>query len=242
MSSPRIYVGTSGFSYKHWKGVFYPEDITQKEWFNYYQEKFSTVELNTTFYHLPKKQIVEKWRDESPRGFTFSLKGSRYITHMKRLKDPKEPLAKFYNAIDPLLEKTGTVLFQMPERAKKNISRLENFLNELEKYNTQNVFELRHSSWWDGEVFDLLRRYNSCFCWYSMPGSVPPEEVTADFLYVRMHGSTRLYKSKYRSSTLEKLAKKIYKLDVDRAYIYFNNDSGGHAAQNALELKEVINE
>ncbi|MGM0568537.1 MAG: DUF72 domain-containing protein, partial [Elusimicrobiota bacterium] len=234
-------VGTSGFSYRHWKEVFYPRDISQKQWFEYYLKYFDTVELNTTFYHLPKEKTVLNWKKEASEDFVFSLKASRYISHIKRLKDSRQPLNKFYKSIHPLGKKSGPVLFQLPARAKKNIERLKTFLKNLRLFPGRKVVELRHPSWWDDEVFNLLEEERVCFCWFSMPGENPPEICTSDFLYIRMHGKKELYKSPYSEKKLEKLAKKIYKVDVNKAYIYFNNDYNGNAVRNALKLKEVLN-
>jgi len=234
-----IYIGTSGFQYKHWKGKFYPEDIPQKRWFEYYQRYFNTVELNTTFYHLPKESTVKSWNERTSKDFIFALKASRYITHVKRLKDPVEPVRNFYNAVGPVRDKTGAVLFQMPASAKKNMERLENFVTVLSRYKGLKALELRNPAWWDDEVFELLKQKNIAFCWYSMPGEIPPEEITADFLYIRMHGAGKLYQSRYPDSELEKLAKKIYKINIKKIFVYFNNDAGAFAVENAKKLKEV---
>ncbi|MFW6172299.1 MAG: DUF72 domain-containing protein [Elusimicrobiota bacterium] len=237
----RYFIGTSGFQYGHWKDNFYPSDVPKRKWFEYYRNYFDTVELNTTFYHLPKQKTVESWSDRAGKNFVFALKASRYITHVKRLKDPKDPLKNFFDAVEPVKGKTGPVLFQLPGRAKKNFKRLENFLDALDGYNVSKVFELRNPTWWDEEVYDLLNKHNVCLCWYSMPDNNPPEVLTADFLYIRMHGAESLYQSSYSDKELEKLAKKIYKVNVSKVFVYFNNDNKGYAVKNALKLKEVLN-
>jgi uncharacterized protein YecE (DUF72 family) len=212
-----------------------------KDWFGYYQQYFDTVELNNTFYHLPREKTVEGWKSRSGENFVFSLKASRYITHIKLLKDPREPLDKFFSAMEPVLSRTGAVLFQVPLRFKVNEERLTGFLEILKGYGCLKVFEFRHSSWWNERVYEILKKYNACFCWFSLPGAAPPYEVTSDSLYVRMHGSSDLYKSRYSDAELENLAEKTYNLKLSNTYIYFNNDYNGHAVKDALRLKEVLN-
>jgi uncharacterized protein YecE (DUF72 family) len=236
----KVRIGTSGFYYEHWLDKFYPSDLNKKDWFDHYQKFFDTVELNNTFYHLPKPATVKNWNDEAKKDFVFSVKASRYITHIKLLKDPVEPLKKFFTAMKPLEAKTGPVLFQLPGRFKKDIERLRNFLVSIRKYKIRPVFEFRNTDWWDDEVFELLRDEGACFCWYDMEGQKTPEATTTDFLYVRMHGGRAMYQSKYTTGELEKLAKKIYKSKIKDIYIYFNNDYNAYAVENALKLKEVF--
>jgi uncharacterized protein YecE (DUF72 family) len=241
VAKKNVKIGTSGFYYDHWTGRFYPEELNKKDWFGYYQKYFDTVELNNTFYHLPKESTVKGWNDNSGKDFIFSVKASRFITHIKLLKEPSEPLERFFKIMSPLKAKTGPVLFQLPGRFKKNTDRLKDFLNSLAKYDVLKVFEFRNPTWWDDDVYEILRTNNACFCWYSMPGDIPPEIVTTDFLYIRMHGGSQLYGSRYSDGELEKIAKKIYKRNIKNIYVYFNNDYNAYAVENALKLREVLN-
>ncbi len=236
------YVGTSGFSYKHWRGSFYPEDLAQSKWFRYYCDNFSTVELNVTFYRLPKKETFMKWHSETPEDFKFSLKGSRFITHIKRLKDPVDPLKTFMGAIRPLGPKIGVVLWQLPPNFKKDTDRLKDFLKALRRYRRRAVLEFRHETWIDEKVFGLLKDEGIGLCMADWPPYVNNLPITSDYVYIRRHGKGGNYDTLYTRSELNNDAKRIrYHLKRKKdVFIYFNNDAFGYAAQNALELKEIL--
>ena len=235
----KAFIGTSGFSYKHWgNGVFYPQGFPPREWFNFYASQFDTVEINSTFYRLPKIEVFEGWYKKAPKDFVFVLKGSRFISHVKKFKDPKEPWEVFYQRAKTLKEKLGPILFQTPPSWKRNVKRLEGFL-EIVPGTVRFAFEFRHPSWFDEEVYGVLKRFNACLCFVSSPDWPTAEILTADFVYVRFHGEEKLYASNYSDEKLKKWAEKFKKWlkkgkDV---YAYFNNDALGYAPQNARTLR-----
>jgi uncharacterized protein YecE (DUF72 family) len=239
---PDVLVGTSGFSYRHWRGTFYPEGLAQKNWLGYYCERFPTVELNVTFYRLPKEEAFRKWRSETPERFLFALKGSRFITHIKRLKDPADPLKTFMDRIRPLGPKIGMLLWQLPPNFKRDTERLKGFLKALRRYRRRNVVEFRNESWLEGEVFDLLKDEGVGLCMADWPPFVDELPITADFTYIRRHGHGGSYDTKYSVKELRNDARRIrkYLRRNKDTYIYFNNDAEGYAPQNALELKKIL--
>ena len=239
-----IYIGCSGFSYKHWKERFYPSKIPQRQWFEYYCTKFNTVELNSTFYRLPNEKTVLSWYNRSPENFAFSVKASRFITHIKRLKDCKVELENFFEVISPLDKKLKVILWQLPPSFKVNIEVFNNFLNMLTKYNNiKYVFEFRHKSWLTEDIYSLCNKFNICICIADYPEFLKNPPITANFLYVRRHGKGGRYNTLYTRQELEDLSKfiKDNKDSISEAYIYFNNDFNAYAPQNAQELIEIIN-
>jgi uncharacterized protein YecE (DUF72 family) len=239
--APKYYIGTSGWVYPHWRDVFYPPKLPQSKWLGFYTQHFSTVELNNSFYRLPSEQAFSNWRDTSPEGFVYAVKVSRFITHIKRLKDVAEPVETFLGRARHLKEKLGPLLYQLPPNMHRNDDRLDSFLSLLPK-GLRHVVEFRHESWLDEEVFDILRRHNVGLCVFDMPGLPCPLGATADFAYIRFHGSTGLYWSCYSDEELEDWAQKISKLaqGLDAVYIYFNNDAEGFAIKNAKTLAEKL--
>jgi uncharacterized protein YecE (DUF72 family) len=237
-----IWIGCSGFSYKHWKKVFYPEDMPEKKWLQFYSSVFATVELNVTFYHLPSQAAFASWHRDTPPGFGFAVKGSRYITHVKRLVDPREALAKFFEAASLLEEKIKVVLWQFPPQYKINLDRLSSFLGLLKQYPLRHVFEFRHESWIVPSLFDLCREHNAGLCMADSPEFIDDLPVTADFVYIRRHGHGARYAGRYSKAQLEKDASRIRKHhDAGRdVFIYFNNDAHGYAPLNAGELGNIM--
>ena len=237
----QFYVGTSGWHYDHWRERFYPKEIPKAKWLDFYARSFNTVELNNSFYHLPTEKAFENWRDSAPANFAFAVKVSRLITHMKKLRNTDEPLSNFFERAYLLNEKLGPLLYQLPPNLKRDDSRLKNFIASLPK-DRRHVFEFRHHSWFDANVLDLLRYHNIGFCIFDMPDFTTPHEVTADFLYIRFHGSNAMYGSCYSDSELEDWAQKIRELtqNVSITYIYFNNDAEGFAVRNALALEQML--
>jgi len=237
-----INIGTSGWNYKHWRGRFYPEDLPQKEWLNFYIKKFKTVELNNSFYRLPSKEVFKKWKNSVPDDFIFSVKGNRYITHMKKLNDPKNTLKDFIGNIKGLGNKTGPILFQLPPGWELNIERFSEFLKSLPKQ-FKFTFEFRNSSWWQPEVYRLLKQHNAAFCMYELGGVLSPKEITADFIYLRLHGPGNKYQGDYDHNTMSKWADlfTLWKSKVKEIYCYFDNDQNAYAVKNALELLEIVN-
>ncbi len=200
-NSKTIHIGTSGWNYQHWSGPFYPKDLSQKEWLKFYADRFHTVEINNSFYQLPEKSTFENWRDTVPKNFIFSVKASRYITHMKKLKEPKDALKKFMNNVEALGDKLGPILFQLPPRWKFNYERLESFLNMLPE-GFQYTFEFRDSSWWNENVYAALEEHKASFCIFQLAGDLTPKKVTADFVYIRLHGPGEAYQGNYDAQTL----------------------------------------
>ena len=183
----KIHIGTSGWHYSHWKGPFYPKKISEKQFLPFYLEHFSTVEINRTFYGLPEKKVFERYSKMVPRSFIFSVKGSRFITHVKKLKDPKLPLKRFFSRVKGLKNQFGPILFQLPRGWKVNLERLHIFLKSLPK-GYRYTFEFRDPSWLCEEVYALLRKYKACLCIYEYDGFLSPQIVTTNFIYVRLHG------------------------------------------------------
>ena len=238
----RLSIGCSGFSYRHWRGNFYPEEITQKEWFAYYRSKFSTVELNVTFYRTPSAETFKHWHDESEDNFTFAVKGSRYITHVKRLTDIETPLSRFFTPAMELKEKMAVVLWQFPPQFKYNPERLEYFLKELEPFEVRHTLEFRNESWLTPEVTEMCKARSVSLCMADWPPFIDETPITADHVYIRRHGMQGSYNGEYSTEQLKKDAARITdylekKLDV---FIYFNNDIGGAAPRNAMELSRML--
>jgi uncharacterized protein YecE (DUF72 family) len=237
-----IYIGTSGYNYKHWKERFYPKEIPVKQWMEYYSKHFKTVEINATFYGHFKKTVFENWANRTPKDFVFTLKGPRYITHVKRLVDPKESIDYFLNEAVGLEEKLSLILWQFPPSFKlidENYERLENFLSMLPKINQ--ALEFRHKTWFDDKVFRLMDQKGVGFVINDSSRFPAQEIVTGNIAYVRFHGPTSLYSSEYSKEQLKEWSKKIKKYAKDReVYCYFNNDNNAYAIKNAKELRTML--
>lgn len=239
---PRQYfIGCSGYYYKDWSGKFYPENLPQKEWLAYYAKTFRTVELNNSFYRMPKENAMHGWYNKAPQDFLFTMKGSRYISHMKKLRDTGESVRRLYHMADLLKEKFACTLWQLPKNLHKDAGRLEQFCRQL-KPEYQNVIEFRHSSWWeDEEVRHIMKKHNVAFCIISAPGGLPANVVeTADFAYMRFHGTRHWYNHHYSMSELKNWAEKIRNLKAGKVYVYFNNDMFANAPKNAQELAALL--
>ncbi len=234
-----VYIGTAGWNYKHWQGPYYPRTIPQRQWLEYYGSDFNTVEINNSFYNLPALKTLRQWKQETPKQFVFSIKASRYITHMKKLHNPRQSLNRFLQRIDALGNQLGPILFQLPPRWHKDIERLESFIRLLpRKY--QYSMEFRDTSWWDDDIYELLRQNNIAWCQYELAGIKTPRIITADFAYVRLHGPEHTpYTGSYHGNTLhawERYFKKI-RNKMHAIYCYFDNDEKGYAVKNAKQLK-----
>ncbi len=240
----RYWVGTSGWVYPHWRGTFYPADLAGSRWLDFYTGRFPTVEINATFYRLPQEKTFAGWGRKVPEGFRFAVKASRFITHVKRLKDCREPVETFLGRARAMDESLGPVLYQMPPSFRRNEDSeavLVDFLSLLPR-DLRHVFEFRHDSWFNAEVFAVLRLHNVGFCAYHMVDKETPVEATTDFAYVRFHGSSSLYGGCYQEAELHQWAERIRDLpeDVRDVYVYFNNDAHGFAVQNARELAGLL--
>ncbi len=237
----KLYIGTSGWQYRHWRGTFYPDDIKVKDHFNYYRQHFDTVEINASFYRIPEKETFAKWRDKVDDNFTYVVKASRYITHYNKLKDTGETLDNFLTNTSELKEKLGPILFQLPPGWPVDTERLAEFLKLLPK-DLRYVFEFRNKTWYTDEVDDLLRQYNCAFCIYQLAGHLSPIKVTADFVYIRLHGPKGKYQGSYSEETLNEWATRCrqWLSDNKDVYVYFDNDEKGYAAFNAYRLKQLL--
>jgi uncharacterized protein YecE (DUF72 family) len=238
---PKYYVGTSGWHYDHWRERFYPQGLSKPKWLEFYGSYFGTVELNNSFYRLPSEKAFTTWHDSSPRKFIFAVKVSRFITHIKKLRNTEEAANNFLERAQLLREKLGPLLYQLPPNMKRNDEVLEAFLITLPK-GLEHVFEFRNPSWLDDKVFDMLHRYNVGFCIFDMPDFTTPIIATTAFAYMRFHGSTWMYGGCYSDEELQRWAQKIANLSrgLNAAYIYFNNDAEAFAVRNALILKQYL--
>lgn len=239
---PSLNIGCSGFFYDHWKGVFYPENLSKKRWFEYYCTKFPTIELNVTFYRLPDKETFTKWYKETPPGFVISLKGSRFITHIKKLKASAEPVDVFFSRALALKEKLGVILWQLPPGLKADPVRLSEFIGLLKPYRARNAFEFREGTWISKKVISLLEKENIGLCMADWPDFLHDLPVTSNFVYIRRHGKGGGYDTFYKTEELKADAVRIRKYLKQRKdiYLYFNNDALGYAPQNALELTRML--
>jgi len=236
-----IRIGTSGWHYDHWVGEVYPEGLDESDMLAYYRDLFDTVEINSSFYGMPSEKTLAGWRDSVPNGFIFATKASRYITHMKKLRDPDGPVGRFMERADVLDFRLGPVLFQLPPRWRCNPRRLSDFLDVLpEGY--RYAMEFRDDSWFCDDVYDLLSRCGVAFCIYHLAGRQSPKEVTADFVYIRLHGPGEAYQGSYSHRDLQGWAGAIsewVRLERD-VYCYFDNDQRGYAAGDAMRLKNML--
>jgi uncharacterized protein YecE (DUF72 family) len=209
----------------------------------WYRERFDTVELNNSFYHLPSESALRAWYESTPAGFLFAVKGSRFITHMKKLKDPQLALERFFARAELLREKMGPVLFQLPPNFEKNVERLDAFLEALPEYHRY-AFEFRNPSWNDSEVLELLRKHRAAYCPFHLAGYQSPVEITTDITYIRLHGPGGKYQGSYDEKTLKEWAGRItgWRRQLRCVYVYFDNDDSGFAAHNALRLRELVKE
>ena len=234
-------IGCSGFLYNHWRGRFYPETLSRRYWLEYYSRQFPTIELNVTFYRLPDRETFAKWYVNTPDHFSFSLKGSRFITHVKKLKDCTEPLEALFSRISVLKEKLGVILWQLPPNFSIDIERLKEFLEALRPYAVRNSFEFRNKTWIHKKVISLLEQENAAFCIADHPEYLRKLPLTADFVYMRRHGrDAKDGKSEtlYQTEMLKKDAKLVtsYVRKKKDVFLYFNNDAKGYAPENAAEL------
>jgi uncharacterized protein YecE (DUF72 family) len=242
----RCWIGTSGWNYAHWSGVFYPAGMKPGGWFQYYARFFDTVEINNTFYRLPNPEVFVRWGKNAPTGFRFSLKASRFITHVKRLLEPERSAGEFLRRSAGMQRTLGPILFQMPPSGRANPARLQHFLEYLTRQKAlptpQVVFEFREPSWLSPDVLGVLEKFNVALCladWRDVSVEGP---ITADFVYVRRHGAGSLYAGSYSRPSLRREAERIreWLAEGRSVYVYFNNDANANAVANALTLKELL--
>lgn len=234
-----FYVGTSGWQYSHWRGVFYPEDLKSQDWLRFYTEHLNTLELNVTFYRQVRQSTFQKWYEATPPAFVFSVKMSRFITHIKRLRVEAESVERFCADVRVLKEKLGVILIQLPPSLKFDSTLMADFFALLDpalKY----TIEARNKTFISDDFFAMLTDRNIAWCIAESAGRYPySEAVTASFVYLRLHGRTELYASNYSDDELTVMAGKIRGWDRD-TYVYFDNDFGGYAVRNALTLKHLL--
>jgi uncharacterized protein YecE (DUF72 family) len=241
VKSRNIYIGTSGWHYKHWKPQFYPPEVSNARQFEHYANVFDTVEINNSFYRLPPPQVFADWYKSAPANFIFAVKAPRFFTHMKKLIPETDGMARFFDYAGHLKEKLGPVLFQLPPRWKINTERLRLFLTQLPK-GLRFAMEFRNVTWYSEEVYEMLKEFNVAFCIYELDGHISPLIVTADFTYIRLHGPGAKYQGSYTDKILAQWATRIRKWVRARkdVYVYFDNDQEAFAVFNAVTLHDML--
>lgn len=234
-----IRTGTSGWYYDGWAGEFYPEDLPRGKWLEFYGEHFDAVEVNASFYRLPTRKMLESWKRRTGDDFVFVFKGSRLVTHRKRLKDVRGPLSRFHDRISLLKDRIGAVLWQAPGGMEKDLDRLEGFLDLLDR-DYRHVMEFREESWFDEATYKLLREKDVSFCIVSCPDLPSVTEVTAEPAYLRFHGRDSWYSHDYSDQELGGWAGRIKLLGAEDTYCFFNNDQGAYAPRNCLSLRRML--
>lgn len=240
----KLYIGTSGWSYPHWKNCFYA-GVPKKNWLRYYAEKFTSVEVNATFYRLQNSNTFKRWYSETPDSFTFAVKANRFLTHNKKLKAPIQSIQIEKEHASYLKNKLAVVLWQLPNSLKKDLPRLKSFLNALALWNeVRHTLEFRHPSWFDDETSDCLADYRVAVCISDSSDWPLWEHVTTDLVYIRLHGKTVAYSSPYSSTELAHWAERIscWLSEKRKVHIYFDNDTNCHATRNAMELKSMLHD
>lgn len=237
----QIRIGTSGWHYKHWVGNFYPSRLPGSRMLAHYLQHFDTVEINNTFYKLPAQPSLLAWRDSTPPEFRFTVKGSRFLTHMKKLHNPQDGLNRFLEAVDVLAPKLDAILFQLPPNWEINLDRLSGFLALLPRH-YRYAFEFRNPTWDTAETYALLARHNAAYCIFDLAGYLSPLQITADFSYIRLHGPGGKYQGSYTDAALQEWAVRItdWSKRLAAIYVYFDNDDSGYAPRDADRLKTFI--
>jgi uncharacterized protein YecE (DUF72 family) len=230
-----IRVGTSGWQYDDWRSRFYPADLPRSGWLRWYAERFSSVEVNNTFYRLPGRSTFERWRDETPEGFVIAVKASRYLTHLRRLREPQEPLRRLLGAAAGLGSRLGPVLFQLPPRFPAQPDRLAELLRHLPA-DVRAAFEFRDPSWDTDEIHEMIRDAGAALVVADRPGWRLPDRLVGEWAYVRFHQGRKLSPG-YPRDKLRRWADRLMDLGVTDGYVYFNNDPGGAAIRDASRFR-----
>lgn len=243
----KILIGTSGWQYKQWNKVFYPTEITGQQQLEYFAKSFDTVEVNSSFYRLPRSQSAENWYHATPSYFRFAVKMNNYFTHSKKLitdDNSRKLLKNFSKLIEPLDNKLAAILVQLPPGFSANFKRLDDVARELPKYFKSSpdfAYEFRHASWFKPEMYKILKKYHACLVTATWPGKFRiPQEVTGEVVYIRYHATPE--KPDYSKAELREWAAWLKTVKPKRAYIYFNNDFEGWAIINARQLKQYLGE
>jgi uncharacterized protein YecE (DUF72 family) len=238
----KIHIGTSGWRYEHWRGPFYPEYLSTDAMLAYYSQHLPTVEINSSFYQIPHKDTLLKWRDTCPSDFNFTVKAHRYSTQMGKSKNSSEKLSLLFERIKVIEYKLGPILFQLSPRWRFSINWLNEFLEQLpDAY--RYVFEFRDPSWYNSRTYEALSRHRASFCIYDLAGHQSPKEITADFVYTRLQGPQEAHKGEYDASALLDWVGAFYSWahQGKEIFCYFDNDEAGYAVNNALKLHKIIN-
>ena len=243
-SAPRV--GCSGWNYASWRGRFYPKGLPARQWLPDYSGQFDTVEVNNTFYRLPERSTFASWSEQVPPGFLVAVKASRYLTHMKRLLDPGEPLSRLLSRVTALGSHVGPILYQLPPTLAIDLPRLESFLRGLprtaERRRLRHVIEFRHPSWYVSETYALLTRWRAALCLHDKYGSAIAEPFVGPFVYVRFHGTSGRYHGSYSRRALDRWARILAEpaREGRQVFAYFNNDPEAVATANALTLRDRL--
>jgi uncharacterized protein YecE (DUF72 family) len=240
--SPSLHIGISGFYYPDWRGSFYPAKLPARDYLPFYSTRFKSVEINSTFYRLPLESTFSRWHDDTPGGFVFAVKASRYITHIKRLAEPETTVSPFLDRVRFLGSKLGPILFQLPAKFPFNGEKLDAFCKVLSR-NFRYAFEFRDTDWFRQETCDILRRSGVAFCIYNFAGLRSPDAVTTDFVYIRLHGPMKEpYRGAYTDAFLQERAEAIRAwLTEGRAvFVFFDNTMEGDAVSDALKLASLL--
>lgn len=241
---PKIHIGTSGWSYKHWKGDFYPKAVKAKDWLSFYAQFFTTTEINGSFYRLPTEETIRNWTEAVPANFIFCPKISRFLTHMKKLREPEEPLERFFGIFEPMKKRMGPVLIQLPPMLKFDYDVTDYFFKYTQRHyrSYEFVLEIRHPSWLQSDALTLLAKYEVGLV-ISQSGNRFPysEMITAKNIYVRFHGPADLYASSYPDEDLSNFACKFksWVKEGHQVWAFFNNDIHGYAPKDAIRLKQL---
>jgi uncharacterized protein YecE (DUF72 family) len=243
MTRGRARIGCSGWQYKHWRGDFYPADLPAHQWFEHYAATFDTVEINNSFYRLPERHTFAAWARRAPPRFEFAVKASRFLTHMKKLKDPEEPIDRLFSRMSALKSHLGPVLYQLPPGWTVNVERFQHFVRVLPD-GVRHVVEFRDPSWYDPAICRLMRAHRVALCLHDMPGSATGKHPTSPFVYIRFHGSGTKYGGGYSDARLRGWAEWLNARRDEGCdvYAYFNNDIGGHAPRDAVTLRQALEE
>jgi uncharacterized protein YecE (DUF72 family) len=239
---PKIFIGTSGWTYEDWQGIFYPESLPAAERLEYYAQHFPTVELNASFYRLPTETMINSWNRRLPKTFHMAVKGWRSVTHLAKLLNCEEPLHTFLARVEPL-QTLRVILWQLPPSLHFDPERLDGFLKQLpEKF--RYAVEFRHASWWREETGEILARHKVAFVAVSHPRLPPDVFLTTDFLYLRFHGlGKQLYRYNYSTQELQEWVERLRPyVKSHTIYAYFNNDWEGHAIRNAREFQALLSD
>jgi len=236
-----IRIGTSGWEYPHWRGRFYPNELSRDRWLEFYSARFDTVELNASFYRLPAPATFDGWARRVPPGFTFAVKASRYLTHVRRLRDPEEPLERLWSRGRRLGSHLGPVLYQLPPRWLPNLDQLRRFLGAVPA-GLEQALEIRDRRWYRPDVLSAIQESAVSLCLHDMPGSEPAPHPVGAMVYVRFHGAGQRYGGAYSSQRLSAWADRIatWSSAGFPVWAYFNNDIGGHAVVDADRLRRMV--